>query len=112
LGALFLRRIAVAYRRLPAAPNLENLKNQAKSLLAAYRNGEAQAVADFAEFHPRAVSSAAHLTDAQLVLARSYQQSSWQSLASTAQVRRALQDVRWPHIKLRAHSKASARLQA
>ena len=83
----------MAYRRLPAAPNLENLKNQAKNLLAAYRSGETQAVADFAEFHPRNVAAAdAHLTDAQLVLARSYQQPSWQSLASAAQVQRALLD--------------------
>ena len=42
----------MAYRRLPVAPNLEHLKNQAKKLLAAYREGQELAVTDFAEFHP------------------------------------------------------------
>ena len=83
----------MAYRRLPVAPNLENLKNRAKSLLVAFRAGQEQAVAEFAEFHPREVSPvAAQLTDAQLVLARSYRQPSWQRLASAAQVQRALHD--------------------
>lgn len=83
----------MAYRRLPVAPNLDHLKNQAKKLLAAYRAGEAQAVADFTEFHPRTVRAAeAQLTDAQLVLARSYRQPSWPRLASAAQIQRALHD--------------------
>jgi hypothetical protein len=83
----------VAYRRLPAVPSVENLKNQAKSLLSAYRHGEEGAVADFDEFHPRrATAAAAHLTDAQLVLARSYRQASWQRLITMARVQRALHD--------------------
>ncbi len=83
----------MAYRRLPAAPNLEKLKNLAKRLLAAYRDGEEQAVAEFAEFHPHAVSATeAQLTDAQLVLARSYGHPSWPRLASAAQVQRSLHD--------------------
>ena len=76
----------MAIRRLPAVPNLENLKNQAKSLLSAVRDAEPSAVAAFTEFHPRTVApAAARLTDAQLVLARSYGQASWQGLAGVVQ---------------------------
>ena len=81
----------MAYRRLPVTPSLENLKNQAKSLLAAYRDGEEQAVTDFAAFHPDGVAAAkARLTDAQLVLARSYRQPSWPRMFSAVEIRRAL----------------------
>jgi len=79
----------MAIRRLPAAPNLENLKNQAKSLLSALRDGEEQALADFAEFHPRQLApDAAHLTDAQPALTRSYGHTSWQALTLAVQAQR------------------------
>jgi hypothetical protein len=58
-------------RRLPARPNLDQLKHQAKDLLKAYRAGDGQAADDFAAFHPERVSAArAKLADAQLALAR------------------------------------------
>ena len=69
-------------RSLPARPNLDQLKHQAKDLLKAYRAGDAQAADDFAAFHPESVPPArAKLADAQLVLARSYNASGWSRLA-------------------------------
>ena len=65
-------------RHLPNEPNLEHLRGQAKALLAAFRSHDPIALADFHEFHPREVApDTAKLTDAQLVLARAYQQTSW-----------------------------------
>lgn len=42
----------MAYRRLTAAPDLDHLKNQAKRLLAAFREGDPAAVAEFSALHP------------------------------------------------------------
>src|SRR5689334_21068212 len=68
-------------RHLPVRPDIEQLKHQAKDLLRALRKGDAEALADFAEFHPESVDPAsAKLADAQLVLARSYQSPSWTRL--------------------------------
>ena len=60
-------------RRLPLNPSLEQLKNQARDLLEAYVSGDDTAVVDFQAFHPRGVTrDVAKLTDAQLVLAPTY----------------------------------------
>lgn len=65
-------------RELPENPNLEHLKNEAKSLQHRVRSGDSAAVAAVREFHPRLTESdAAELTafsraDAQLVTARQY----------------------------------------
>ncbi|MFN0181677.1 MAG: ankyrin repeat domain-containing protein [Gemmatimonadales bacterium] len=68
-------------RRLPVRPDLAQLRHQAKDLLRAIRAGEADAVEDLRQFHPKAVDpAAAKLADAQLVLARSYQAPSWPRL--------------------------------
>jgi len=69
-------------RRLPVRPDLTQLKHQAKDFLRALHRGDAAAVAEFREFHPGNVDPAtAHLSDAQLALARSYQAPSWPRLA-------------------------------
>lgn len=68
-------------RHLPVRPDIDQLKHQAKDLLRAFRNGDPEARADFAEFHPEHLEpAAAKLADAQLVLARSYQSPSWTRL--------------------------------
>jgi hypothetical protein len=73
-------------RRIPVHPNLHNLKNQAKTLLDAYRSGNSEASAVFVEFHPRRVTSQeVKLSDAQLVLARSYGFPSWSRLKVSVQ---------------------------
>lgn len=67
-------------QRLPDAPNLENLKKRAKSLLKAARAGEHQALDLIGPYFgdPRKIG----LQSAQLVLARSYGFSSWAKLKS------------------------------
>ena len=68
-------------RHLPVRPDIDQLKHQAKDLLRALRKGDAEALADFAEFHSERVDpTSAKLADAQLVLARSYQSPSWTRL--------------------------------
>jgi len=74
-------------RRLPVRPDLEQLRHQAKDLLKAYRTGNAEAAAYFAEFHPElAAPASARLADAQLVLARSYGAPSWARLVQCCEL--------------------------
>jgi Ankyrin repeats (3 copies) len=71
----------VSARHLPVRPNLDQLKHQARDLLAALRRGDADALSDLRAHHPRQVDPApARLTDAQHVLARSYGVASWPRL--------------------------------
>ena len=52
-----------------------------QDLLRAIRDGDPAALADLAQYHPEPVAAAhAKLADAQLVLARSYEASSWSRL--------------------------------
>lgn len=74
-------------RRLPVRPDLDQLKHQAKDLLRAIRAGEAAALAELREYHPNTTDpSNARLADAQLVLARSYEASSWTRLVQAVQL--------------------------
>lgn len=75
-------------RTLPQDPDLDQLKTQARELLKAFRSGDAAAITAFA-VHPRAVDpTAAKLTDAQLVIARSHGFSSWPVLRREVNRRR------------------------
>ncbi len=69
-----------ATRRLPLQPNLQQLRKQAKDLLAQYLAGETAAVEEVKRFerNPEPLSFALH--DAQRVLARSYGYESWAKL--------------------------------
>jgi ankyrin repeat protein len=69
-------------RPLPNNPSLEHLKKQAKRLRDAVIAGETDALAQVAEFHPRASAPGASLalSDAQFVVARSYGFASWAKL--------------------------------
>ena len=72
-------------RRLPVRPDIDQLHRQAKELLRDIHAGEATAIGDLREFHPESIdAAAAKLADAQLVLARSYQASSWTRLGTSA----------------------------
>lgn len=74
-------------RRLPVRPDLEQLKNQAKDLLRAHREGDPTAVAAFGEYHPTQLSpNEVKLADAQLVLARSYEARSWPRLVHACEL--------------------------
>ena len=79
-------------RNLPVRPDSEQLERQAKELLRAIHAGDADALAELREHHPDAIDpSRAELSDAQLVLARSYRASSWTRLAQAV----ALADAIW-----------------
>jgi ankyrin repeat protein len=69
---------------LPSRPHLDQLKKQAKDLLAEWRAGDAEALSSLREHHPayRAATAAIELrlADAQLVTARRYGFPSWPRL--------------------------------
>jgi ankyrin repeat protein len=67
-------------RRLPPHPSLEQLRKQAKDLLAGYRSGEPEAVAEVQRFERRPDAFSFALNDAQHVLARAYGYESWPKL--------------------------------
>ncbi len=78
-------------RRLPVQPDPEQLHRQAKELLRAIRAGDASAIAELREHHPKSIDpSALKLADAQLVLARSYHASSWTRLVHAVQLADAI----------------------
>jgi hypothetical protein len=71
----------VSTRHLPIRPNLDQLKHQARDLLAAIRRGDSEALSDLRTYHRRQLDPArARLADAQYVLARSYGVASWPRL--------------------------------
>jgi ankyrin repeat protein len=88
---------APASRRLAAHPDLEQLRRQAKELLAAFRDGDAAAVAEVRIRYRDADREHFALHDAQLVLARSYGFGSWPKLKAYVDgvtVRRLVEAVR------------------
>src|SRR6185503_9344394 len=82
-------------RELPARPDFEQLKHQAKDLLKSCKSGEPAAIERMRENHPRwrnaepsgareqAPSANLKLSDAQLVIAREYGFESWPKLKAT-----------------------------
>jgi ankyrin repeat protein len=67
-------------RTLPERPNLEHLKNEAKSLLAAYRQRDLDAVAFVERYEQRPDPVQLKLSDAQRIVARAYGFASWVKL--------------------------------
>jgi ankyrin repeat protein len=67
-------------RSLPNRPDLEQLKRQAKELLAAFRAGSPDALRDVAAHYRGADAATFALHDAQLVLARAFGFESWPKL--------------------------------
>jgi ankyrin repeat protein len=67
-------------RTLPASPNLDQLRRQAKELLTAFRDGNAIAVKEVRTHYRHADPASFALHDAQLVLARAYGLDSWPKL--------------------------------
>jgi hypothetical protein len=72
-------------RKLPVRPDLRQLKRQAKDLLRALRKGDPDAIEELAAHHPTPPDEA-KLADAQLVLARSYQATSWPRLVRACEL--------------------------
>lgn len=80
-------------RHLPVRPNLEQLKNQAKDLLRGIRSGDAAAIEEFNQYHPKPVApNDVILADAQLALARAYQAPSWTRLVQACNLIDAIWD--------------------
>ena len=78
-------------RRLPVRPDQDQIKRQAKELLRAIRDGDANAIDELREQHPDSIDPpSAKLADAQRVLARSYQASSWTRLVHAVQLADAI----------------------
>ncbi|MBL0160816.1 MAG: ankyrin repeat domain-containing protein [Bryobacterales bacterium] len=78
-------------RRLPVRPQAAELQREADLLLRAIRDAEPDAIAELREFHPGPIEPAATtISDAQLVLARSYQASSWQRLMEAVRLATAI----------------------
>src|SRR5213596_2532903 len=75
-------------KSLPARPNLEQLKQQAKDLLKSHKAGDPDAIQRFRQKHPKWSTAAETeiraakflLSDAQLVIAREYGFASWPKL--------------------------------
>jgi ankyrin repeat protein len=67
-------------RSLPPRPDLDQLRRQAKELLAAFRAGDANAAAEVDAHYRDADAATFALHDAQLVLARSFGFASWPKL--------------------------------
>ncbi len=80
-------------RRIPTHPNVDRLRNEAKTMLTRYRQRDPEAIADFERFNPHDISpDNAQLSDAQLTLARSYDYPSWPRLISGATLCRAIHE--------------------
>ena len=79
-------------RRLPVRPDLTQLKHQARDLLRAFRCGDPDALALFAEWHPEATPASAKLADAQHALARSYGAVNWTRVVQCCQLIDAIWD--------------------
>jgi len=78
-------------RRLPVRPDLNQLKHQAKDLLRAVHGGEPAAIAELRDYHPDPLPpSETKLADAQLILARSYEASSWTRLVQAVELVNAI----------------------
>jgi hypothetical protein len=71
-------------RELPAKPNLEYLKKQAKELLNDFQRGEHDAVERFRTFASSVMPANAKLADAQQVITRDYGFASWPKLKQHA----------------------------
>src|SRR5688500_14739289 len=81
------RRLVVSTRHLPVRPDLTQLKHQAKDLLRAIKQGDADAIADLRAHIPGESDPAkTTLADAQLALARSYGLASWPRLVTACNV--------------------------
>jgi Lon protease-like protein len=101
-------------KKLPARPNLEHLKTQAKDLLAAHERGEPAALARFAAELPNekkrksereSEKKSAALHDAQFVVAREYGFANWNALRAHVEHAENVSALMQPHV-------AAARLPA
>jgi ankyrin repeat protein len=79
-------------KSLPARPNLEQLKKQAKDLLRSYQTGDLSTEELVRKYHPDLTGKSATLSDAQLVIAREYGFGSWPKLKEHVESQNAAKD--------------------
>lgn len=78
-------------RSLPVRPNLDQLQHQAKDLLKAFKNGDADALAEFASsLADKGSQAEPKLADAQWVLAKSYGAPNWNRLVECCHIVEAI----------------------
>ena len=104
-------------RPLPARPNLEFERKQAKKLLAALHDGDPEALARVRAKHRASagkVPDEFHLSDAQFAIAREYGFTSWPTLVEyfEASERQYRSGVRQGGMRSEDHSRAAERLLA
>lgn len=79
---------------LPEAANLRQIKIQAKELVRNFESNQASARELFTALHPKTLaSSKAKLSDAQLVIARSYGYESWPKLVADLESRQEISEL-------------------
>ena len=71
---------SIPTRQLPAHPDLDHLRRQAKELLKHFRDGEGQAVGEVNSHYRDADPGRFALHDAHLTIARAYGFESWPKL--------------------------------
>ncbi len=78
----------MATRTLPRRPSLDHLRGEARDLQRRLRDGDPAALGLARELHPRFGERAGHfrLSDAQLILARSYGHPSWPKLKAYVEI--------------------------
>ena len=77
-------------RAMRETPDIDQLKRQARELLEAYRAQSADAVIEVAAHHRTATPESFALHDAQLVLARSFNATSWTRLVHAVKLADAI----------------------
>lgn len=77
---------------LSTHPDIDQLRQQSKELLRSFRAGEPDAVAIFASHLPDTDPGAVKLSDAQHVLARTFQAQNWTRVVQACQLTRAIRD--------------------
>jgi dienelactone hydrolase len=91
------RNFAMAARRLPPNPNIEQYRRQAKALRKALAANDSAAQERLRQFHPRAEQALpAKLADAQLVIAREHGFAGWPAFAAEVRAPRAEPAPGWP----------------
>lgn len=108
-------------KNLPARPNLDHLRRQAKALLAAFASRDPQALATFREHLPAATmlspdqlaATTFRLADAQAAIARQSGFGGWPNLARHVAQLRALEGTwAFDHLEVNGHVMPAAALSA
>ena len=99
---------------LPARPNLEQLRNQAKDLLKSLKSGDPVGLQRLQEYHPqppKTADASFSLSDAQLVIAREYGFATWPKLKEHVETARLETGDPMEQLKQAFHANDAPRLR-